>query len=680
MPLMDLTALLSALDRAGVRLFRSGANLCLRGRVKALPSEVIDAARRHKVALLAMLNGKEVAPRQLLRPSTNSTKPKPDETPSVAFRLITDAAGLAKVATAVRQAEHIAVDCETAGLNPRTDRVRLVQLATGSGVYIVDTFAVDPAPLWPVLAGKELVMHNALFDVAFLASMGLDTSACTLRDTMLLSALLTAGDYSLRNSLEAVAERHLGLSMDKSHQKAEWSGELTPDMLAYAATDARVTFDLYEPLTTAIDAAGLSAVADLEHRCLPAVLWMSAAGVSFDRDAWLALADKAEREAKDRSEQLAHLAPTKPPAPSGKAKRKTPPADGGWNWNSPKQVTEVFAALGVPLESTGEEALAAVDHPLADLLRRYRAAAKLAGTYGRAWLDFIGADGRIRCTWKQTGAKTGRMASGQPNLQNLPKDSAYRRCFVAPPGRVLIRADYSQIELRIVAKVTGEQRMIDAFREGADLHTLTARQLTGRADVTSEERGLAKPVNFGLIYGLGATALARKAKVEYGAAMNKEQAKQYREAWFAAWPGITRWHEELRRRRWRQMLGKEPAETRTLTGRRTIVRSDLWHGARANFTVQGTGGDGIKAALALLWERRAECPQAVPVLAVHDEIVIEVDKNCAEKAAEWLKAAMIDAMTAILDPVPCVVETMIARTWGGEPQEIGRVKSLWIDY
>jgi DNA polymerase-1 len=303
---------------------------------------------------------------------------------------------------------------------------------------------------------------------------------------------------------------------------------------------------------------------------------------------------------------------------------------------------------------------------LADLLRRYRAAAKLAGTYGRAWLDFIGADGRIRCLWKQTGAKTGRMASGEPNLQNLPKDPAYRRCFIAPPGRILIRADYSQIELRIVAEVAGEQRMIDAFREGADLHTLTARQLTGRADVTSEERGLAKPVNFGLIYGLGATALARKAKAEYGAAMDKEQAERYREAWFAAWPGITRWHEELRRRRWRQMLGKEPAETRTLAERRTIVQKDLWHGARANFIVQGTGGDGIKAALALLWERRGDCLHAIPVLAVHDEIVIEADEDKAAEAAKWLESAMIDAMTPILDPVPCVVEVKQGRTWGGD--------------
>jgi DNA polymerase-1 len=122
---------------------------------------------------------------------------------------------------------------------------------------------------------------------------------------------------------------------------------------------------------------------------------------------------------------------------------------------------------------------------------------------------------------------------------------------------------------------------------------------------------------------------------------------------------------ELRYDRFQQMQGNEPAETHTLTGRRMLVSPDLWEGPRANFVVQGTGGDGIKLALALLWERRADCSHALPVLAVHDEIVIEADEDKAEQAAEWLEAAMIDAMTPILDPVPVDVDVKIARTWGG---------------
>jgi DNA polymerase-1 len=513
------------------------------------------------------------------------------------------------VVDTIRRSEHVTIDTETTGLGPCRDRVRLLQLATDSGVYIIDCFHVNPSSLWPALSGKELVFHNAHFDVRFLRPQGFDFSTVIIRDTMILSALLTAGDFLQRNSLEALAERYLGYSLNKKHQKADWRGELTPDMLDYAAQDVVATRDVYELLQRDIDAAGLRKVADLEHRCLLAVLWMSISGIGFDQEAWLRLADKAEQEAEAFEKQLTTLAPPKPPPDAlrqllvalglkkppkklPKKPAKVKPADLVWNWDSNDQLIAAFHLLGINLKSTGEEALADVNHPFADALRGYRASAKLAGTYGRKWIDYIGADGRIRCDWKQTGTKTGRMACGNPNLQNLPKDPAYRERFNAPPGRLIIKADLSQIELRIAAKVAREQAMIDAFVRGEDLHKLTAQQLTQKTEVTPKERSLAKPINFGLIYGLSAPALARKAKVEYGVEMSEKQAEKYRAAWFAAWPGISRWHSQLKGHRWQQMLGRKAAQTRTLTGRRTIVSKDLWYGARANFIVQGLSDSG----------------------------------------------------------------------------------------
>src|SRR5262249_30112479 len=158
----------------------------------------------------------------------------------------------------------------------------------------------------------------------------------------------------------------------------------------------------------------------------------------------------------------------------------------------------------------------------------------------------VHADGRIYSDWRQLGAKTGRMASGDPNLQNVPRDPAHRKCFRAPPGRVLVKADYSQIELRVAARIAGEERMIEAYRRGQDLHPLPAKQWTGRQETTNQERQLAKPVNFGLIYGLSAGSLRRKAATEYGLTMPAEQAEEYRRAFFRAWPGITRWHARLK--------------------------------------------------------------------------------------------------------------------------------------
>jgi DNA polymerase-1 len=231
---------------------------------------------------------------------------------------------------------------------------------------------------------------------------------------------------------------------------------------------------------------------------------------------------------------------------------------------------------------------------------------------------------------------------------------------VAPPNRALIRADYSQIELRLTAKVANEKNMVDAFRRGEDLHTLTAQQLTGRQKITPQERSLAKPVNFGLIYGLSPSALARKARSDYGIDMSIEKARGYCRAWFTAWPGIVRWHNELKHLCWRGGV-----EVRTLTGRRVLIPNNPWHGKAANYIVQGSGGDGIKLALSLLWERRADCPHAFPVLCVHDEILVEAAEDKAQEAATWLKAAMMDGMQGLLDPVPCEVELTIGTTWGG---------------
>src|SRR5262249_39811331 len=161
--------------------------------------------------------------------------------------------------------------------------------------------------------------------------------------------------------------------------------------------------------------------------------------------------------------------------------------------------------------------------------------------------------------------------------------------------------------LRIAAKMSGDAAMLDAYARGLDLHTLTARKMLGREEVTPGERKLAKPVNFGLIYGLSARGLRAKAKAEDGLDLTAEQADGYRQAFFAAYPGIARWHNQVRRQR--------ATETRTLTGRRAAVQADDFPGKKVNYRVQGTGGDGIKLALALLWERREQVPGAFPVLA-----------------------------------------------------------------
>jgi DNA polymerase-1 len=329
----------------------------------------------------------------------------------------------------------------------------------------------------------------------------------------------------------------------------------------------------------------------------------------------------------------------------------------GWNWDSPEQVKQALEAVDCKVEATDDDTLAKIDSPLAALLRQYRDSRKRCTTYGKDWLQHVASNGRVYANWRQIGAASGRMSCSKPNLQQLPRGH-YRRCFQAPPGRVLVKADYSQIELRIAAKVSGDKNMLAAYQAGEDLHTLTALHVLGVQDVTKDQRQLAKALNFGLLYGMGARGFQSYAKSSYGVVLTEPQAQSYRDAFFNAYPGLRAWHSKVKHAHTR--------ETRTLAGRRRRLKPEDYDTLRLNTPVQGTGADGLKGALALLWERRDQASGAFPVLVVHDEIVVECDQGQAEVVAVWLKAAMVEAMVPLIDPVPVEVEVKAARTWGGD--------------
>jgi DNA polymerase-1 len=262
----------------------------------------------------------------------------------------------------------------------------------------------------------------------------------------------------------------------------------------------------------------------------------------------------------------------------------------------------------------------------------------------------------VHADWFQIGAQSGRMACRNPNLQNLPRDPRYRACIRPGEGLVLIKADYAQIELRLAAELAGERRMIEAFRRGEDLHRLTASLVLGKPPdaVTKDDRQLAKAINFGLVYGMGATAFAAHARTAYGVTLSEAQAAALREKFFQAYPALRRWHRA-------QPDGS--ITTRTVLGRKRFGVERFTE--KLNTPVQGSGADGLKAALAELWETRERCPAARPVLAVHDEIVVEVPADAAEAARQWLVDCMTRGMQAVLREVPVEVEAMISRDFSG---------------
>jgi len=449
------------------------------------------------------------------------------------------------------------------------------------------------------------------------------------------------------HKLKDVVRRELALELDKNPQKADWGGQLTDEMLAYAATDTKVLLPLAEALTLKAKEAKLELAAEIECRALPAIAWMANAGLPFDRKGWTEHLKGLEKEKRLLMKKLDELVPE---TPDGKAR----------NWNSHLQVREVFGLAGVELPNIQEKTLLRINHPLAKNLLKYKKVSTMLSNYGPKLLEFVSKGDRIYADWHQVGAETGRMSCSKPALQQLTPE--VKRYVRAPEGRVLIKTDYSQIELRIAAKVSGDKRMLEAYQKGEDIHLLTAKSLAS-VGVGKEDRKLAKAVNFGLLYGQGAKGFKEFARDKYGTDITLEEAALYKRQFFGTYPGLAAWHE---RERLRMKHGE--TETRTLTGRRRTgrMRFTEW----VNAPVQGTGADGLKLALALLWERREECPGAVPVACVHDEILVECDEDETNKVEAWLEKAMIDGMEEVLNGpgvggprVPVEVETQIGKTW-----------------
>jgi DNA polymerase I-like protein with 3'-5' exonuclease and polymerase domains len=579
-----------------------------------------------------------------------------------AFTYVTSIAELVAASKSLADEAVIALDCETTGLDPHTARLRLVTLSAGGHTYIIDTWKVaawtDVVRTLLRRSDREIIGHNLAFDLRFLLAAGIDNHT-EVFDTYIASLLLDGGANLSRkgyHSLKGVLERELGITMDKTEQTGKWAADiLTPAQLAYAATDTAHLHALYERLAVKLYDNGLDRVAALEMATVPALAWMSYSGMAFDVEAWRELSDAAVLQQQDLDRQI-HARLT---AELG----ATSLLGYDINLDSPAQIVDALGKLGIVVEDTNEATLVPIKdkHAAIPLILAYREASKNVGTYGIAFAakHVNSTTDRIHADFRQIGAASGRMACTNPNLQNIPRQKPYRACFRPEPGTALVKADYSQIELRLAAVVAKDATMLKAYQAGADLHTLTAASVLGipKAEVSKEHRQLAKALNFGLIYGAGAETLVSYAASNYGVTITLAEAQAHRDTFFRTYPGLRRWHKSQRN-------GTE--DLRTLTGR--IRRNIERFTEKLNTPVQGSGADGIKAALARLWQYRHEQPTARLVAVVHDEVVAECPIADAPAVAEWLTRHMIAAMAEIAGAaVPIEVEATIAADWAGTP-------------
>jgi DNA polymerase I len=546
-------------------------------------------------------------------------------------------------------AEVIGFDTETCALHPKDGKVRLIQLSTSGTNYILDCFRQDPRLLAPVFDGTHvLVGHNLAFDLRFLRSVGIEVPhGRNLFDTMIAGQLLDAGILPQKpHNLQDMAAEYLKIGLSKEQRLTDWSGTLTREQLVYAAKDAAVLPSLYGVLRSKLQLAQLERVMNLEMRCLPGMVWLTMNGMHIDVDAWKELARINTDEVERLEYALAELTDTQDLF--------------GWsrvNWRSSQQILDYYKSYGIDLADSSEvvlSPLAKEGNEVAKLLLTYKDRIKRRDTYGLKWLQkHVAPNNRVYADYHQVEAVTGRMSCSNPNMQNIPRDKTFRRCFTAPDGKSLVIGDYSQIELRIAVEITRDPAGLQAYcQDKTDLHKATAKLILN--DEGDAARQIAKSLNFGLVYGSGSKTLRDYAAEKFNVNLSLEEATRLRNQWKSTYRGIAAWQRSI----------KDGVEAvRTLSGRRRLNVDRYTE--KLNTPVQGTGVDGLKAAIALCYERRNQIPTSAKIVGViHDELVFEANNKDAEEIAYWQQNQMEEGMQSFLKIVPVVAEVKVASSWG----------------
>jgi DNA polymerase I-like protein with 3'-5' exonuclease and polymerase domains len=577
------------------------------------------------------------------------------------FTLVSDEAALEQALGAISRHQVIGVDTETTALDPLRGRVRLLQLATPDQTFVIDLFqlpALEHTGLRDLLSSAQpiKVFHNAKFDVKMLLHH-FDVEVRGLFDSLLASQLIGAGRNEGGHGLAAVSDRHLGELVDKSMQLSDWAGTLSDAQYEYAAKDAALMLPLYARLSSRLYELSLQEVAKLEFECVLPIAAMELAGMALDAECWRRLVIDLERAHELLSDELKRELAAGVPQLTLFGE---PPSI---NLDSPTQVMEALERMGIKVEGTRSWQLAplAKEHHAIEKLLEYRSVQKLLSSYGVAVLEHINpVTGRIHADFRQMGATGGRMSCSDPNLQQVPNTPEYRACFRAPAGRKLVIADYSQIELRILADWSQDTALVKALMSGEDLHRVTASQMLGIAleEVSKEQRAAAKQLNYGIMYGLGAQGLGARI------GCSVEEAEVLLRKYFDAYSGVAVFLRDAADR------AVTDRESRTRSGRLIYFSFDANDrgqvaGAQRlgkNAPIQGSSADITKRALSLLYEALKPIDAKI-VNCIHDEIVVEVTEAQAEECATILEREMITAARELISSVPVTVDIAIADAW-----------------
>ena len=596
----------------------------------------------------------------------------------------------------------MAADIESTGLNCFSDKVLLFQLNIGGQIYVIDVRELGYDLLKEIIYnlnmnGRTIILHNAKFDMKFLYSRtGIMLE--NVYDTMICESLLHAGVGKVLYSLAELSEKYTDTFMEKeiTSQFIDFPDDkpFTERMLIYAATDVMVLPEIYEKQIDQILKTHEIDVMNLEMKLIPVVAEMEYNGIGLDTEKWLEIEKTAKVKLQGLMEELRDMILKKilkkifvngselakacaiPVKTKKLAKLLEEITDIGamstWlrdnmNVASPLQMKTILNLIGVKVKDTNEKTLKDFEgNDVIDKLLEIREVAKQVSTYGSKFLDVINpATGKIHTEYFQTGTATGRFSSARPNMQNIPTHGGYRECFIPEEGYVFISIDYSQQEYRLAGAVSGDPVIIEAYKNGSDMHTVTAKIVEKKDTITKDERSRGKTVNFAILYGSTEYGLKRNLRISLDQSI--EIINNF-------WSGYSRLSAFMK------CAGERILElgfSSTPLGRRRYnIEKPLYMDSKGymkwqerilregkNHIIQGGGADIIKLAMVQIRNKNPYGKDFRILLQVHDELLLEVRRDLAESAMAFVKKEMEDAEQPFLGTIPAKTEEKIKDRW-----------------